>query len=242
MPNIGNTTNRIYLSPHFDDIAFSLGTFAARHPGGVLINVFTRGANVAATGFRVTVTPALVEQIGAVRDAEDAQFAAGAGLSRLALGAEEPMLRDRRVFDPAGLDDDIGQIRALLRETLDHLTADAPADVFCPAGIGRHVNHLAVRAVALEWFGQRGAGSRLFFYEDLPYAGRLRRRWRDLKDLRAAAGDRLVRHSWRAAAGKLAQIGLYSSQHKVPVTNLWRFSPAAPWPIGPHEAVWELKL
>ena len=241
MPNIGDTKNRIYLSPHFDDIAFSLGTFAARHPGGTLVNVFTRGAYVAATGTRVTVTPALVEQVSAARDAEDARFAAGAGLSRLALGAEEPMLRNRRVFDMAGLEDDAAQIRASLCEALDRLTADAPADVFCPAGIGRHINHLAVRAVALEWLGRRGAGSRLLFYEELPYAARLRRRWEGLMDLRAAAGGRLVRHSWRVSSNKLAQIGLYASQHRMPVTSFWRFSPAALWPIGPHEAVWELR-
>ncbi len=229
---------RIYLSPHFDDAAFSLGAWIAAHPGGTIVDVFTR------SGFVMGVTPGVpprdeVERISALRQAEDRAFTDRYGLEVVELGHEEPSLRGRRPRDLGGLADDIAQVREQLTEVLDRLGQGAT--IYCPAAIGAHVNHLAVRAVAIEWAMARGREADLRFYEDLPYAVRLQRRVRGMRDLRLALGGRPIRRTaWRAGAEKLAAVNLYPSQHKAPVRSLWRFSPWAPWPIGAHEAVWSI--
>lgn len=241
MIETADRTDNIFLSPHYDDAAFSLGAFIAAHPGGMLVNLFNRQAYVAARGTYVPVTPELIAEVSGLRDAEDQSFAAKYGMTRFLLGAEEPMLRGREAFDLAGLGEDLGQIRMPLAALLDKLGPGSPTRIFCPVGIGGHVNHVATRDAALDWFGSGREGATLWFYEDLPYAARPRARLQGLVALhRAVGGRKLRRHSWRAGRDKLADVAIYASQHKSRVTSLQRFSPAWPWPLGAHEAAWEL--
>ncbi len=233
--------SRIYLSPHHDDIAFSLGSHVANSPGGILVDLFTRSGYVAGVDWRLPVPSERVEEISTIRRAEDEAFARRYGLERLDLGLEEPSLRGRAPRDPAGLADDSAQLEKPLAALLFDLLARGPAQVFCPAAIGGHVNHLATRAVVLSLWPRFGSGHQLLFYEDLPYAASRRDRRRGLEDLRAATGGRpLRRFAWRARWEKLAAVNLYPSQHRQPRRSFRRFSPAAFWPIGPHEAVWSL--
>lgn len=230
----------VYLSPNHDDIAFSLGAWVAAHPGGVLVNLFTRSAYVA--GARKSKPgPEEIEKISALRDAEDAAFASRHALRRINLGAEEPGLRGRRSRDPAGVADDCRQIRpALLALLADLSTREKPLRVFVPAAIGGHSNHLATRTVALEALSQRAEGVSFCFYEDLPYASAWRVRRRGLADLKRATGFALEREWFRADRGKLDSINGYPSQHAEPVRGLRKFSPVALWPPVRHEAVWRI--
>lgn len=223
--------NNIYLSPHHDDAAFSLGAWISKRPGGVLLNLFTRSEFVAGGAFSG------VEAVSAVRAAEDDAFVRGCGLDVVRLGLAEPSLRGRKSRDASHVADDIGQLRRPLGEWLDANVDDASV-IFCPAGIGGHVNHLATRLVAWEWVVARGRETQLRFYEDLPYASRPHLRWRGLKGLRAAtAGWRLERRAWRAGPDKLELVHLYPSQLD-PEWTMRRFSPFALWPLGRHEAAW----
>lgn len=232
---------RIYLSPHHDDIAFSLGALVAREPGGTLVDLFTRSGYVAGMSWRDPISTARVDEISALRRLEDAAFAERFALERLDLGLAEPSLHGRDPFAAGGVAEDAEALREPLAAALAGLLERGPCRVFCPAAIGGHVNHLATRAVVLELWPALGAGHELLFYEDLPYAGSRRKRRRGLADLRTATGGRMLRRAaWRAGADKLAAVNLYPSQHKAPLRSLWRFSPSALWPIGPHEAVWAL--
>lgn len=224
-------TNNIYLSPHHDDAAFSLGAWILAQPGGALVNLFTRSEF---TEGRVLEG---IEAVSAVRAAEDDVFARRCGLEVVRLGLEEPSLRGRKPRDAAGVTDDIAQLRGPLVDWLD-AHADGASAIFCPAAIGGHVNHLATRIVAWEWAVARGRETSLRFYEDLPYARRPHLRRRGLVDLRAAtAGWVLRREAWRAGATKLELIGLYPTQlDRTPTMR--RYSPFAFWPLGWHEAVW----
>lgn len=56
-------------------------------------------------------------------------------------------MRGRSPWDLDGLADDIEQSRVPLTALLQRV-ADGTR-IFCPAGIGGHVNHLAVRAVVI---------------------------------------------------------------------------------------------
>lgn len=229
----------IYLSPHYDDIAFSLGARVATEPGGRLINLFTRSGYVAGTPVDHWPDAATIDRVMRLRQAEDTAFSQRYGLQRLDLGLEEPPVRKRIPWDLTGLADDIEQVRAPLTELLG--AGPRGSRIFCPAGIGGHVNHLAVRAVVIELLPELERRGEVLFYEDLPYASssRARRRW--LPDLRMALdGRRLRRRTWAAGiVEKLAAVNLYPSQHAREPTSLRRFSPRALWPIGPHEAVWQ---
>lgn len=221
----------IYLSPHYDDAAFSLGAWITGRPGGLLVNIFTRSQYTAAKA----VTD--VDAVSAIRAAEDQVFATRLGLEAVALGLEEPSLRGRRSRDASRVGEDAGLLRGPLTALLDR-RVDGETEVFCPAGIGGHVNHLATRLVAWEWAVARGRETQLRFYEDLPYASRPHLRRRGLRGLRAAtAGWRLERRAWRAGREKLELVHLYPTQLD-PEWRMRRFSPFAFWPLGRHEAVW----
>lgn len=227
----GPETKSLYLSPHYDDAAFSLGAWVTGRPGGLLVNIFTRSEYTAAE----TVTD--VDAVSAVRAAEDSVFASRFGLEAVALGLEEPSLRGRRSRDASGVGEDAALMREPLTALLDQ-RVDGETVVFCPAGIGGHVNHLATRLVAWEWAVARGRETQLRFYEDLPYASRPHLRRRGLAGLRAAtAGWRLERRAWRAGRDKLELVHLYPSQLD-PEWTIRRFSPFALWPLGRHEAAW----
>ena len=232
----------IYLSPHFDDAAFSLGSQIVSAPGGILVNIYTRSAYVAGPYETGLPDPADVDRISALRDHEDASFASRFGLKRIHLGAEEPRLRGRGSRDASGVGDDIAQIEERLSALVLELSADRKAQrLYCPAAIGGHVNHLATRAVVIGLLDRLPGHVSVSFYEDLPYArsGEVRRR--GVSDLRAALSSRrLRRRSWPASSAKLELINLYSSQHEAPVRSLRRFSPRALWPLWPHEAVWDV--
>lgn len=236
--------NFIFLSPHYDDIAFSLGSFVAAHPGGTIANLFTRSAYTA--GFKADGIPHLetVERISAIRSAEDDAFCAMAGLRRFDLALDEPILRGRKSRDLSGVAEDVEQLEQPLIALLQQLFAENPGPriVFCPAGIGTHANHHATRAVVIEnidWIEQH---ARVMFYEDLHYSSRYAVRFAGIRDLRRAMGMRRgKRQVWRVSdpSAKLAMINAYSSQHANPVSLLTpNFTPSVLWPFGIHEAFW----
>lgn len=242
LENIGNAGN-IYLSPHHDDIAFSLGAWVADHPGGVVLNLFTRSDYVAGAAQPRHADAGTIAAVTELRRREDEDFCGRFDLGRLDLGLEEPGLLGRRPFDATRLADDVATLRPRLLAGLDDLLGAGAGRrrLFCPAGIGGHVNHLATRAVVLGDLDRLAGRAEVLFYEELPYAASARVRRSGLADLRLAVGDRrLQRIAWRADAAKLPAINLYASQHRRPVRSLRRFSPAAWWPPGRHEAVWRL--
>jgi len=234
-------SHNVYLSPHLDDAAFSLGSLIASEPGGTLVNVFTRSAHVAGRDLTRPAEVAETDRVSALRLEEDRAFSERLGLARTDLGQEEPMLRGRHAFGKDNNSDSVALITPALFAALDAAVATGAGRIFCPAGIGRHRDHLAVRTVVLDWCRRREPLIEIWFYEDLPYASKVRARWRGLLDLRHAVGPhRLRRRPWLAGADKLDSINAYPSQHDTPVTGLRRFSPAALWPIGPHEAAWQM--
>jgi hypothetical protein len=238
---------KVYLSPHHDDIAFSLGGFAAFRPGGELINVFTRSSYLAAEPLRLGADPAIVETVTALRTAEDVAFAAATGLARRDLGLPEPPVLGRKPWETVRVEDDIAASAGLIEVVLG--LADAlpePRWLFCPLAIGPHVNHLAVRTLVLRNLTALERKYRIAFYEDLPYARSTTARRRAVRELRAATAPRTpIRAVWAMSASdqrrKLDLVGLYGSQHVSPPTTIEAFTPKAALPFGPHEAAWVLR-
>lgn len=232
--------NVVYLSPHLDDVCFSIGAMAQALGRGTVVNIFTRSKYVA-TPIPGELT---VERISNLRREEDEAFARACGLTTIALELEEPSLRGRRPHGP-GLDDDLAQLVAPLRRVLRELSEEltVPCALFCPAAIGGHVNHVATLVAVAQMRREIESSYRIFFYEDLFYSASLPKRIAGLMRLgnTVEQGRRALRH-YRPLDGdgstKLDLVRLYPSQHRHP-TTVRRFSPAL-FPLRPpHEAFWE---
>jgi hypothetical protein len=237
----------IYLSPHHDDICFSLSHLASRS-GGDLVNLFTHSHYVAVALDLPSDPWAHVEAITRLRREEDLRFARRLRLVRHDLKLLEPTLFGRDPFDATDIEAEVASLTAqLVPLVLALLPAGEPeaAKLFCPMGIGAHRNHLstllAVRA-AYETLRRRCT---VFLYEDLPYATVRAARETGLR--RAAeifagfelSGSALPLNS-DDSARKLDCIRLYASQLRRP-PRATDFIPASGAAAGMHEIVWQVR-
>jgi LmbE family N-acetylglucosaminyl deacetylase len=157
------------LSPHPDDLAFSVGgllRWLAARTDVTLVTVFTR--NVWAPNLELPQPDE--ETVSRLRQAEDVRYCERVGVRRLALGLPDAGLR--------GYDDDTERLApgpeeemaAAVREALAAVLPDRCA-LLCPLGLGGHVDHGIVRDAALAV--ATGTARQIGFYEDLPYARQL---------------------------------------------------------------------
>jgi LmbE family N-acetylglucosaminyl deacetylase len=214
----------VCLSPHLDDAALSCGGLlaglAAAGAPVLVVNVCggspPRGgpfSPFAALQHERWGLPA--DQAVALRRAEDAAALAALGVDGLDLGLLDAIYRmpaayvdDQTLFGAVAPDDTLA---AAVAPALAALAARlSGATFYAPLGVGNHVDHQAVHAVAAKLAG-RGADVR--FYEDFPYvaqAGALARRLDQLGGPGA----------WAPAAAaidgalelKIAAVGAYASQ------------------------------
>lgn len=235
----------VFLSPHHDDVCFSLAGSVVAMGGGDLVDLFTRSAYVE-RAMTLPADPAeRVEAVTRLRTAEDEAFAARCGLERHDLGLDEPGLRGRTSFDLSALRPEVERLSAPLLALLERLAAregSQRAMLFCPLGIGGHVNHVATLVAVAAALPRLTPRYRVYFYEDLHYASRAGARETGLERARralrgAALARRAVPLSPRRFADKMALVALYRSQHRGE-PDPSRFTPAAPGAAGPHEAVW----
>ncbi|MFJ4795977.1 PIG-L deacetylase family protein [Kitasatospora purpeofusca] len=159
----------LLVSPHPDDIAYSVGgllALAGPLPRATLLTVFTRSAWALPRRLR----KAGPQVVGARRRTEELRYCRLRGLADYSpLGLDDASLRGyddvgELTADPAA--DPVGPaLTAALAPALRDTAADT---VLAPAAVGGHVDHLLVhRAV-------RAAGlpsATVLWYEDLPYAG-----------------------------------------------------------------------
>jgi hypothetical protein len=237
---------KLYLSPHHDDVAFSLGHFATTLPGGELINIFTRSNYLASTGIRLEDDADLTRHVMWIRTGEDQAFAERLELRRHALNYSEPPVLRRHPLAREGLEDDIETIKSLIPSLVNFAaTTPAPHWLFVPLAVGRDVNHLAVRTLVVRNLAALLPHYAIAFYEDLPAARKLGDRRRAIRRLKAAvAPGRLERllipMGPNGVANKLELVNLYASQHRRAVRDLRQFTPRTGLFPVPHEAVWLL--
>lgn len=227
----------ILLSPHLDDVAFSIGHLVQKIGTGVLVNVFGRSLHLA----RLPTGPSqpLTElDVSAIRHAEDERFARLCGLARVDLGLPGPELLGRRPNDGAHLLTDVAAALPRITETLAAMRVPGKRPfVWGPLGVGRHVNHTATHRVLEKLPADLRANFRWGYYEDLPYAHDPFARAMRVRQIAAnSAGLQRYAHrcSWES---KRALVSIYSSQlRREP--SAYQFRPAAHWPVGIHEALW----
>lgn len=239
----------IYLSPHNDDVCFSVGQIA-RLTGGELVNAFSVSQYVAA---RLTLPDAMdarIEAITAIRRHEDRQFAIAAGLNRHDLGLSDPRIRGIQPFDLSNLEAEVDYLSArLLPFLLDMASGDRDRQrhsLYCPMGIGGHRNHVAMMTAVRNNHDVLVQCFDIHLYEDLHYASNPDARQNGLDYAGQIYGggfelSSLVLELDPAAADrKMDWVNIYASQHAHP-PGLAEFSPASDLSAGPHETIWRVK-
>lgn len=174
-------TSLTVLSPHQDDAALSLAMtirVAARGGHAVrVVNCFTVSEFAPHSSAQGAV------EVGELRRGEDREFASRVGA---AVGMIDLEMKDAPIRLGCTVADvrrrGFGQKeRADAARIADAVAPLAEGVVLAPLGLGRHIDHLVVREAAM-LLAQ--SGSKVVFYEDLPYAAELR----DCCILRAADG------------------------------------------------------
>jgi LmbE family N-acetylglucosaminyl deacetylase len=180
----------LFLSPHLDDAVLSCGTLLLHTPRATVATVFTEATpgphTRAARTFLRQCAASGAEELFAERRREDVEVVSAAGAAAVHLGRPDALFRTRRA--PAALGRvlpellyryptfrfDIARGRvaraertlaARIAAEVDALAEESRTEVvFCPLGVGRHVDHVLIREV-----GPR-LGRRVVYYSDFPYA------------------------------------------------------------------------
>ena len=237
------TSTDIYLQPHSDDICFSLGVFAYRRHSGTLLTVFPISNYVPP---RPGVTTRSKERITTTRMAEDAAFAEACGLSNRLLELEGAVELGQKPFDFGWLGENLQRIKSPLLDVLlkaPHASKSSTERpwLFCPCGIGGHIDHVAIRTLINQNFDQLSQNYRIGFYEDLHYASSAAARSVGIINLmQEVRGRHLKRHVFALGDDlpkKLALLQIYKSQF-VAIPSIDQYTPAVEPADSPHEAIW----
>jgi hypothetical protein len=237
---------QIYLSPHHDDICFSLAHFAGQFRGE-MVNLYTRTRYVAAAIDLPTDEAARVDAVSRLRCEEDQRFAAATQLTRQDLDLKEPALMGRHWRDLADLDGEVAALSACLLPVLsDLLPKDGPsaANLFCPMGIGGHRNHVTTLLAIRAAYNTLRTRCSVFLYEDLHYASVAQARQAGLaRAAQVFAGCQLEGTALQLdpaeSTRKMECISLYASQHGTPPREA-DFTPASGLATGLHEIIWRV--
>lgn len=180
----------LFLSPHLDDAVLSCGLVLQNAAAATVATVFTEATpgphtRAARSFLRQCGATGGAEELFARRRAEDVEVVTAAGAHAEHLGRRDALFRTRRGV-PALLrklpelahryptfrfDIARGRVAAAERdlpgriaEQITALIARTGAEVvFCPLGIGRHVDHVLVRSVGPE------LAATVVYYADFPY-------------------------------------------------------------------------
>jgi LmbE family N-acetylglucosaminyl deacetylase len=173
--------HHLYLSPHLDDAVYSCGGLIAQQTvQGEHTTVLTICAGYPPAGERSALALELEERWGgsispvAVRRDEDAEACASLGAGYLHLDFPDAIYRYGPDGAPLYASEDalVGDVHesetALRRRIAQEIDlACAGVDrVYCPLGIGGHVDHRLVRVAAETVIRE------LWYYQDFPYAAR----------------------------------------------------------------------
>lgn len=152
----------LYVSPHADDVAFSAAAHVARD--------VARGSRVGLVTLFHAGAPGPFGD-ASLRHAEDARYAARAGVELIELGLPDALARDprkRRFWHVLGPSAAEHPLVAEVVERLRALAAPTCRRIVGPLGLGNHVDHrIAHRALRALVAG--GVDAEVACYEDTPY-------------------------------------------------------------------------
>jgi LmbE family N-acetylglucosaminyl deacetylase len=240
---LNQTSTDIYLQPHSDDICFSLGVFAYKRHSGTLLTVFPISNYILLEPGAPTPSK---EWITKTRMAEDAAFAKACGLENRLLELEGASELGQQPFNSRWVRENLQRIKSplldvLLKTSIAGGSSTVRPWLFCPCGIGGHIDHVAIRTLINQNFDQLSQRYRIGFYEDLHYASSAAARSVGINNLwQEARGRDLKRHVLALgddAPKKLALLQIYKSQF-LTIPSIEQYTPAVERVDPPHEAIW----
>lgn len=156
----------VYLSPHLDDLAFSNGGLIQKigKKNFTLVNIFNKSS------FAPNLTGKV--SISKIRTEEDRSFCKKMKCRKIDLGFNDSSLRNYRKYF-------VSQEQAskniifdfVTNKVLDAISLLEPDYIFCPLAIGNHIDHQIIFLSVKK--SRHKLISKVFFYEDLPYAGEI---------------------------------------------------------------------
>jgi hypothetical protein len=240
----------VFLAPHYDDVAFSLGSFAAATGRGKLHTVFSRSSFLLDNYQNLPLDKASrserVELISSLRRSEDLAFAARVRLRATYAEIDEAPVRGHDPFEAQQAQADADRLGPKILDGIIALHPGGPVRprLFAPMAIGAHLDHLVILLALVAGYAEISARYELLFYEDLHYASRIRRRIKGILRFLRLMGDRRFERvplPIRDEAEKLELVRTYRSQfHDLP-RDLRQFSPNLVRPTRRHEAIWRLE-
>lgn len=160
----------VLISPHSDDIAYSLG-------GTLLKNYFEKPAILVTVFTKSNFSPRLnltdQEEITRIRYLEDIEFTKKIGVKYKSFHFPEPPLRGKtthkEIFES---DPYLDPIYNAVYQSLSELIKSFPdALVICPMSLGDNIDHKIVFESCFSIC--KGSGRKINFYEDIPYVSLL---------------------------------------------------------------------
>ncbi len=212
---------------------------------GHLINIFTN-CNYT-TAVDLSSQPPSTDMVTKIRDAEDKVFADKCGLTTHNLHLSEATVLGFSPFDLGEIEHEVELLdNRLVPFLLEIIKKQKKSNVqiYCPLAIGRHRNHISVFMSIVRAYETLGTISKIYFYEDLPYASQIESRKEAIKRLayyfqQSGMSRHANQLTHEEMNKKLEFISLYQSQHAGPVARQ-HFFPAEPLTPFPHEAFWEV--
>ncbi|MCJ1278719.1 hypothetical protein MMC21_006536 [Puttea exsequens] len=239
------TYQQYYVAPHPDDIAFScFGSLC--HPQSIpertlIVTVFDNS--------RFAFVRDLTQQtITELRKHEDAEFASYSGCDLLSLDFPDSSIRYQKPGVEYELSSGQDQMFEQVISRLQHVLESAfkeNASIYIPLANSKHLDHMIVRD-AVQHLQQNYCGglpnqSRVFYYEDLPYASKMTN-----SELRHFAQDSIspaaqylkvsLDNKW---SQKRKAVSLYRTQlEESTLSNIHRHAQRVGGGVGRAERLW----
>ena len=152
----------IYLSPHYDDIAFSLSSFIK--PNNLLIDVFTISNYIENQNSNLKNL-----SISEIRENEEKLFTSFNNLNFIKLDFHDRGMQGNPFsFYYNVLSDDILEKR-LISLITSLIVTNKKITLYCPLGVGKHYDHLQVFNIIQKNFEELQKNFEIKFYAESPY-------------------------------------------------------------------------
>lgn len=167
----------IYLSPHYDDIAFSLSSFIK--PNSLLINVFTISNYIENQNYNSKNI-----SVSTIRENEEKLFTSLNNLNFVKLCFFDRGIQGNPFsFYHDVLNDDVLE-KTLISQITSLIVTNQKPTLYCPLGVGKHYNHLQVFNIIQKNYEELLKNFEIKFYAESPYLSyknNLENRKRNLK-------------------------------------------------------------
>jgi hypothetical protein len=168
---INKNLNNIFLSPHNDDICFSIGSLVHSLKSGHLINIFTISKYLINQNYKNKINNNAVKQITNIRNKEDIKFAKFCKLKRHDLKIKDTSVTGIGDCSKKKLKFQIALLEKKLIPLLFKLyDKDKINIIYCPMAIGGHENHMSTLITMTKNFKIFEKKMNFLFYFDLPYS------------------------------------------------------------------------